>query len=91
LADGDEALIFSVGELDQQTICIMNQIEMAGKPAIITRDGRFVAAITPLASGQAESVVLSEIARQAAKQGRGHRSTAATAHPRQLSALAARP
>jgi hypothetical protein len=69
-ADGDEALVFSIGELDQQTARIMSQIEKSRKPAIITRDGRFVATITPLAPGQAESVALSEITRQIAKLGR---------------------
>jgi antitoxin (DNA-binding transcriptional repressor) of toxin-antitoxin stability system len=60
-----------VGELNQQTARIMRQIEKTHKPAIITRDGRFVATITPLAPGQAESVVLPEIARQIAKQDHG--------------------
>jgi hypothetical protein len=69
-ADGDEALLFSIGELDQQTVRIMSQIEEASKPAVITRDGRFIAVITPLAHGQAESVAMPEIARQIAKQGR---------------------
>jgi hypothetical protein len=69
-ADGDEALLFSIGELDRQAARIMRQIEEARKPAIITRDGRFIATITPLAPGQAESVALPEIARQIAKQGR---------------------
>ena len=89
--DGDEALLFSIGELSQQTVRIMSQIEEAGEPAIITRDGRFIATITPLAPGQAESVALPEIARQIAKRGRGHRAPAVTALPRLLLALPARP
>jgi hypothetical protein len=90
-ADDEEALLFSIGELDQQTVGIMSQIEEARKPAIITRDGRFIATITPLAPGQVESVALPEIARQIAKQGRGHRAPAVTALPRRPSALPAQP
>lgn len=51
-------------DLDQRTISIISEIEMAGKPAFITRYGRFVAMITPLASGQVESHVLAEMARE---------------------------
>jgi antitoxin (DNA-binding transcriptional repressor) of toxin-antitoxin stability system len=89
-ADGSEALVFSIGELDQQTVRIMSEIEKAGKPAIITRDGRFVATITPLAPGQAESRVLAEIARQIAERSQGHRATAVTARQRRSPALATR-
>jgi antitoxin (DNA-binding transcriptional repressor) of toxin-antitoxin stability system len=65
-----DALICTVEDLSQQAALIISQIEEAGEPAIITRDGRFIAVITPLGPGQVESVVFPEIARQVAERGR---------------------
>ena len=62
--DGDDPLVYTVRDLNQRTASIISEIEMAGKPAFITRHGRFVAMITPLASGQVESHVLAEMARK---------------------------
>lgn len=90
-ADGDEALVFSMRELDQQTAQVMSEIEKTGRPAIITRDGRFVATITPLAPGQVESRVLPEIAGRIAKRGWGDPAAAVTARARWSPALSARP
>ena len=67
----DDALIFTMRELNQQTARIMKQIQEARKPAIITNHGRFIAVITPLAPGQVESVVFPEIARWTAKGDQG--------------------
>ena len=67
----DQALVYSVRELGQQAARIMTEIENSGKPAIITRDGRFVATVTPLAPGQVESRILPEMARQIAKRDHG--------------------
>ena len=78
-AGGDEALVFSMSELGPQMVHIISEIETAGKPAFITRDGRFVAVITPLAPGQVESRVLPEMARQIAQQGWGGGHAAAVA------------
>jgi antitoxin (DNA-binding transcriptional repressor) of toxin-antitoxin stability system len=64
----DKALVFTMRELNQQTARIMGQIEKAGKPAFITRHGRFVALIVPLASGQVESRVLAEMTRELARR-----------------------
>jgi hypothetical protein len=64
----DDALIYSVRELGRQAARIVSEIENSGKPAFITRYGRFVATITPLAPGQVESEVLPEMARQIANQ-----------------------
>ena len=64
----DDALVFTMRDLNQQTARIMAEIEKTGKPAFITRHGRFVAFITPLAAGQIESRVLSEMAREIAKR-----------------------
>jgi prevent-host-death family protein len=49
---GDQALVFTMRELGQQAAHLMAEIEKGGKPAFITRHGRFVAVITPLAPGQ---------------------------------------
>ena len=65
----DHALVYTMRDLNQQTARIMAEIEESGKPAFITRHGRFVAVVTPLAPGQVESRVLAEIARELAKRG----------------------
>jgi antitoxin (DNA-binding transcriptional repressor) of toxin-antitoxin stability system len=67
----DQALVFTMRELNQQTALILKEIEQAGKPAIITRHGRFIATVTPLAPAQVESRVMPEIARQFAERGQG--------------------
>lgn len=69
--DDDDALVFTMRDLNQQTARTMNEIEKTGQPAFITKHGRFVAIITPLASGQVESRVLAEMAREIASSGRG--------------------
>ena len=67
----DQALVFTMRELGQQAARIMTEVENSGKPALITRHGRFIAIITPLAPGQVESRVLPEMARQIAKRDHG--------------------
>ncbi len=67
----DEALVFTTHELGRQAARLISEIEKAGKPAVITKHGRFVAIIRPLAPGQVESRILPEIARQIGKQGHG--------------------
>ena len=67
----DKALVFTMRELNQQTARIMGQIEKTGKPAFVTRHGRFVALIMPLASGQVESRVLAEMTRELARRDQG--------------------
>jgi antitoxin (DNA-binding transcriptional repressor) of toxin-antitoxin stability system len=67
----DEALVYTMRDLNQQTARIMSDIETTGKTAFITRHGRFIAIITPLAPGQVESRVLTEMAREIGKQVRG--------------------
>jgi antitoxin (DNA-binding transcriptional repressor) of toxin-antitoxin stability system len=67
----DDALVYTMRELNQQTARLMEDLEKAGKPAIITRHGRFIAIIRPLAPGQVESRVLPEMARQLANRDQG--------------------
>lgn len=62
--DGDDPLVYTMRELDQRMASIISEIETTGKPAYVTRHGRFVAMITPLAPGQVESRVLAEMARE---------------------------
>src|ERR1700722_16267408 len=63
----DEALVFTMRDLNQQTPRVMEQIEKAGKPAVITRHGRFIAIFRPLVAGQVESQVMPALAHQVAK------------------------
>lgn len=65
--EGDEALVYTMRDLNQQTARIMGEIEETGKPAFITRHGRFVAIIKPLQPGEVESRVLAEMAREIGK------------------------
>ncbi len=67
-AEDDEALVYTMRDLNQQTARIMGEVEKTGKPAFITRHGRFVAIITPVAPGQVESRVLAEMAREIGKR-----------------------
>ncbi len=67
----DEALVFTMRDLNQRTARVMEAIEKAGKPTVITRHGRFIAIIVPLVAGQVESRVLPDIARQIAKEDPG--------------------
>ena len=60
----DAPAIYTMRELGQQAARIMAEIGESGKPAFITRHGRFVAIITPLAPGQVESRVMAELARE---------------------------
>lgn len=61
---GGEALVYTMRDLNQRLSHIMSEIEATGKSAFITRHGRFIAVITPLAPGQVESRVLDEMARE---------------------------
>jgi prevent-host-death family protein len=61
---GDEGRIYTMRDLNQQTARVMNEIATSERPAFITRHGRFVAVITPLAPGQVESRVLAAMARE---------------------------
>jgi antitoxin (DNA-binding transcriptional repressor) of toxin-antitoxin stability system len=65
--NSDKALVYTMRELNQQTARIMGLIEKTGKPAFITRQGRFIALITPFAPGQVESRVLTAMTREIGK------------------------
>lgn len=76
LVDDNEALVYTMRDLNQQTASIMSKIEKTGKPAFITRHGRFVAVIRPLSPGQAKSRILAEMAREVAQQAQGQPTAA---------------
>jgi prevent-host-death family protein len=65
----DDALVFTMRDLNQQTARIMKEIEKTGQPAFITKHGRFVALITPLSPHHVESRVLAEMAREIVSRG----------------------
>jgi prevent-host-death family protein len=79
--DDDDALVYTMRDLNQQTASIMSQVEQTGKPAFITRHGRFVAMIMPLAPGQIESRVLAQMAREIANRAGDEPAATVTAHP----------
>lgn len=70
----DKPEVYTVRQLGQQTAFVIEQIDKNG-PALITRNGHFVATISPL-RGDVESRVLSEMAREIGRQGPGTSSTA---------------
>ena len=51
--------VYTMRELNQNTAQVMDEINRSGQPAAITKHGRFVALITPLADAEIETVVLS--------------------------------
>jgi len=59
-----EPQIYSMRDLNQHTAKVMTEIEEKGAPAFITRHGRFIAMITPLAADQIESRVLAAMAQE---------------------------
>ena len=56
-------LLYTMRDLNQRTAAIIAEIEATGRPAFITRHGRFIAQITPL-NGEVETRVLTEMARE---------------------------
>jgi antitoxin (DNA-binding transcriptional repressor) of toxin-antitoxin stability system len=62
-----EARVYTMRDLNNQAVRVMSEIEQAGKPAFITRHGRFIACITPVTAGQVESRVLTDMAREIGK------------------------
>ena len=60
---------YTMRELNQRTAEVMREINESGRPAAITRRGRFIALITPLASERVESAAF-----QAALNAAGNRA-----------------
>ncbi len=51
--------IYTMRELNQHTARVLDEINRSGRPAAITKHGRWIALISPLCDAQIESVVLS--------------------------------
>jgi hypothetical protein len=75
----DDALVFTIRDLNQHPARVMSEIENSGNPGFIIRDGRFAAIITPLVPGQVESRVLGEMVREIAQRDRRWAGAAVTA------------
>lgn len=55
--------IYTMRELNHDTAGVMKRINESGRPAIITRHGRFVAMVTPLLGKNVEGAALSAFLR----------------------------
>jgi prevent-host-death family protein len=53
--------IYTMRELNQHTADVLQEINESGSPAVITRHGRFVAMIIPLANTNIESTVIGKV------------------------------
>jgi antitoxin (DNA-binding transcriptional repressor) of toxin-antitoxin stability system len=53
------AQVYPISQLNQHTSSVLDEINNSGRPAAITKHGRFVALVYPLAGVELESVVLS--------------------------------
>ena len=53
--------LYTMRELNQNTAKVLREINEAGEPALITRQGRPIALITPLAEARVEAAVLGAI------------------------------
>jgi antitoxin (DNA-binding transcriptional repressor) of toxin-antitoxin stability system len=84
--EDDNVLVYTMRDLNQQTARVFSRIEQTGKPAFITRHGRFVAVIRPL-SRQAESRILAEVAREVAARAHDRPVDAAPAPQHRSPAL----
>ena len=68
--DKDEALVYAMGELNQRTGQVVDEIQKYERPAYITNYGRFVAKMIPLDPAKVESAVRAAIA---GRTGQGKR------------------
>ena len=79
-----QAKIYTMRELNQNTAQVIDEVNRSGQPAAVTKHGRFIALITPLAGAQIESMVLShgkladELHRRATDTDQGHHSVKET-------------
>lgn len=73
------AHVYTMRELNHRTAEIIKEINEDGQPAVITRHGRFVALITPLASENVEAAVLGAVldAAENSRQLTGERTVGA--------------
>jgi antitoxin (DNA-binding transcriptional repressor) of toxin-antitoxin stability system len=62
MTDKDEALVFAMGELNQRTGQVMDEIQKDERPAYITNYGRFIAKIIPIDPAKVRSAVKAAVA-----------------------------
>lgn len=55
-----ETQVYTMRELNQNTAQVIDAINKSGRPAAVTKHGRFVALIQPLANACVETVVLTD-------------------------------
>lgn len=58
---------YNMRELNQNTAKVLREINESGEPALITRQGRPVALITPLANARVEAAVLGAVLESASQ------------------------
>lgn len=76
----DEVRIYRVSDLNQDTAGVLRQINEAGRPAMVTKHGRFVAMITPLEGRNIEGRLLNSLLSHNELGPQPTRSTDAVAH-----------
>lgn len=78
--------IYTMRELNHDTPRVIREINESGQPAAITRRGRFVALITPLANSGVESAALSAAIDAATDRARilGEETVEAVQSPEQV-------
>lgn len=59
----DEVRIFKVSDLNQDTAGVLKEINESGRPAVVTKHGRFVAMITPLEGRNVEGLLVGALLR----------------------------
>lgn len=52
--------VYTMTELNQQTARVLEEVNASGRPAVVTRHGRFLVLLTPLAAGEVETAALSD-------------------------------
>ena len=52
---------YTMRELNQRTADVMREINESGRPAAITRRGRIIAVITPMANANVEAIALEAV------------------------------
>lgn len=61
--------LYTMRELNQNTANVLREINDDGRPAIITRHGRFIAAIVPLASAGLEGKLANKLIDEIEQRG----------------------
>lgn len=48
--------VYTMTELNQHTARVLEEVNESGRPAVVTRHGRFLALLTPLAGAESEAL-----------------------------------